>query len=109
MLEGKILNYKLKGLTYQKDETTQFIVVVTAAVRLRDARSGETLWEEPVVAGETTYYTRAAGQSSDRLRGNAAAFLPVVRSFATEEENHAASEALEQLASDIFYRTVEPW
>ncbi len=109
ILEGKILNYKLKGLTYQKDETTQFIVVITAAVRLREVQSGTTLWEEPVVAGETTYYTRAAGQSSDRLRGNAETFLPTVRSFASEEENRAASEALEQLASDIFYRVVEPW
>jgi hypothetical protein len=43
------------------------------------------------------------------LRGNAATFLPTVRSFPTEEENRGASEALEQLASDIFYRTVEPW
>jgi hypothetical protein len=32
-----------------------------------------------------------------------------VRSFATDEENRAAAEALEQLATDIFYRTVEPW
>ncbi len=61
------------------------------------------------MAGETTFYTRAAGQSSDRLRGNAEAFVTTVRSFSSEEENRAASEALEQLASDIFYRTVEPW
>jgi hypothetical protein len=43
------------------------------------------------------------------LRGNAEVYLPSVRSFATEEENRGASEALEQLASDIFYRTIEPW
>jgi len=61
------------------------------------------------MAGETTYYTRAAGHTSDRLRGNVETFLTTVRSFPTEEENRAASEALEQLASDIFYRTIEPW
>lgn len=109
-LEGVILNYNLKGLTYDvRDEVTQFLMVVTAGVRLTDQKSGEVLWEEKVMTGETTFYTREAGQSSDRLRGNAETFVPTVRSFPTEEENHAASEALEQLASDIFYRTVEPW
>jgi hypothetical protein len=110
IVEGKILDYRLRGLTYdQDDEVTQFLVVVTAAVRVTDTESGEVLWQEPLMAGETSYYTRAAGQSSDRLRGNAEVFLPTVRSFASEEENRAASEALEQLASDIFYRTIEPW
>ena len=110
ILEGVILDYKLKGLTFDADdEVTQFLLVVTAGVRLTDQNTGEVLWEEPMMAGETTMYTRAAGQSSDRLRGNAETFLPTVRSFPTDEENRAASEALEQLASDIFYRTIEPW
>lgn len=110
LLEGVILDYSLKGLTYDRnDEVTQYLLVITAGVRVTDLRSGEVLWEEKVMAGETSYYTRAAGQSSDRLRGNAEIFLPTVRSFASDEENRAAAEALEQLASDIFYRTVEPW
>jgi hypothetical protein len=110
LLEGVILNYNLKGLTYDvNDEVTQFLLVVTAAARLTDRATGEVLWEEPLMAGESSYYTRASGQSSDRLRGNAEAYLATVRSFATEEENRGASEALEQLASDIFYRTIEPW
>jgi hypothetical protein len=110
LLEGVILNYQLKGLTFdQNDEVTQYLLVITAGVRLTDVQKGEVLWEEKLMAGETSYYTRAAGQSSDRLRGNAEVFLPPVRSFATDEENRAAAEALEQLASDIFYRTVEPW
>lgn len=110
LVVGAITGYRLKGLTYdENDEVTQFLCVVTAAVRLTDAQTGEVLWDEPLMAGETSFYTRAAGQSSDRLRGNAEAFLPTVRSFTTEEENRGASEALEQLASDIFYRTLEPW
>jgi hypothetical protein len=32
-----------------------------------------------------------------------------VRSFQTDAENQAAAEALEQWASSIFYRTIEPW
>lgn len=110
LIEGKILNYSLRGLTYdQNDEVTQFLVVITASVRVTDTETNQVLWQEALMSGETSYYTRAAGQSSDRLRGNAEVFLPTVRSFATEEENRAASEALEQLASDIFYRTIEPW
>ena len=110
LLEGVILNYQLKGLTFDaNDEVTQYLLVITAGVRLTDVQKGEVLWEEQIMAGETSYYTRAAGQSSDRLRGNAEVFLPPVRSFSSDEENRAAAEALEQLASDIFYRTVEPW
>lgn len=110
MLEGVILDYSLKGLTFdQEDRVTQFLAVVSGGARLTDTETGEVIWEEPLFAGETTFYTRAAGQSSDRLRGNAEAYLSTVRSFGSEEENRAASEALEQLASDIFYRTVEPW
>jgi hypothetical protein len=110
LMEGVILDLKLKGLTYdQKDEATQFLMVISAGVRLTDQATGKVLWEDPAMSGETSFYTRAAGQSSDRLRGNAETFLPAVRSFSSEEENRAASEALEQLASDIFYRTVEPW
>ncbi len=110
VLEGVILDYQLKGITYdENDEVTQFLCVVLAGARLTDSHTGTVLWEEPRMAGETSFYTRASGQSSDRLRGNAEAFLPTVRSFASEEENRGASEALEQLASDIFYRTVEPW
>ncbi len=109
-IEGVILDYKLKGLTYDaRDEVTQFLAVITAGVRLTNQKTGEVIWEEKLMTGETTYYTREAGQSSDRLRGNSETFVPTVRAFSTEEENRAASEALEQLASDIFYRTVEPW
>lgn len=110
LLEGVILDYTLKGLTYdQNDEVTQFLCVVTAGARLTDQKTGERLWEDRYLAGETSFYTQASGQSSDRLRGNAETYLPTVRSFTSEEENRGASEALEQLASDIFYRTVEPW
>lgn len=110
LMEGVILGYSLRGLTYdEKDEATQFLLVITAGVRVTDQETGEVLWEEPLMAGETSFYMRASGQSSDRLRGNAEVFLPSVRSFSSEEENRAASEALEQLASDIFYRTIEPW
>lgn len=110
LLEGVITNYRLKGLTFDaNDNASQYLLVISAGVRVTDQLSGKVLWEEQVMSGETSFFTQAAGQTADRLRGNAETFLPAVRSFPSEEENRAASEALEQLASDIFYRTVEPW
>lgn len=110
VLDGVIRDYQLKGLSFDKDDNvTQFLLVITAGVRLTDRETGEAIWEDPGMVGETSFYTRAAGQSSDRLRGNAEAFLTTVRAFSSEEENRGAAEALEQLASDIFYRTIEPW
>jgi hypothetical protein len=110
VLEGVITDYSLKGLTYDdEDRVTQFLCAVEAGARLTDRRTGDVVWQEKAMYGETSFYTAASGQSSDRLRGNAEVFLPSVRSFASEEENRGASESLEQLASDIFYRTLEPW
>lgn len=110
LLEGVILDMHRKGLMHDKDDNvTQAVLVITAAARLTDLKTGKVLWEEPVLAGETSFSTKSSGMTSDRLRGNAEAYMITVRSFATEEENQAATEALEQLASDIFHRVVEPW
>lgn len=110
VLEGIILSYNLRGLTFdQDDEVTQFLTIITAGARLSDAATGEILWQDELVSGETTFYTRQTGQTADRLRGNAGAYIPTVRSFASDEENRGASEALEQLATELFYRTVDPW
>ncbi|MCX8064387.1 MAG: LPS assembly lipoprotein LptE [Candidatus Hydrogenedentes bacterium] len=110
LIEGVLLDYQRKGLTYDvRDETTQFLIVLTAGVRVTDQKTGKILWQDQLIAGESTFFSRAAGQSSDRLRGNVEAYLLPVRSFPSDEENRAVSEAIEQLASDIFYRTVEPW
>jgi hypothetical protein len=110
VVEGVIRNYDLEGMTYDRDdEVTQFMCKVTVGVRVMDQRAGKPLWEEPQLVNETLFYTRAAGPSSDRLRGNAETFLSSVRSFASVEEDRGASEALEQIASEIFIRTVDPW
>ena len=110
LIEGMITGLARRGLmTDRNDEVTQSLITITAGVRLTDRATGQVLWEDPAMTGENTFYTRAAGLSSDRLRGNAEVFLPAVRSFPTDEENRAAAEALEQLATVIFHRVVEPW
>jgi len=110
IVTGTIIDYRLRGLTFDRnDEVTQFQTFIVASVEVVDAHTGDVLWTDPRVTGQTSYVTAATGGSSDRLRGNAQAFLPAVRAFQSDEENQAASEALERLAADIFYRTVEPW
>ena len=110
IIEGTITDYRMKGLIFDDDdEPTQLRCVIECDVRLVDLGSGEVLWEEKGLPGESTYYTRGSGQSPEGLRGNAQVYLPTVRSFAGEEENRVASEVLEQLASNIFFRTIEPW
>lgn len=110
IVTGTILDYSLRGLTFDRDdEVSQFQTFISASVEVSDARTGEVLWRDPRITGQTSFVTAATGGSSDRLRGNAQAFLPTVRAFQSDEENQAASEALERLAADIFYRTVEPW
>lgn len=110
VVTGTILDYGLHGLTFDRnDEVTQFQLFVVASVRVTDTRTGDVLWSDPRMVGGTSFSTANTGSSSDRLRGNVQTFLPTVRSFQTDEENQAASEALERLASDVFYRTIEPW
>jgi len=110
VVTGTITGYSLNGLTFDEDdEVTQFEGFITANVSVTDTRTGDVLWQDPQVVGETSFTTGVVGSSSDRLRGNSQAFLEPVRSFQTAEENQAASEALERLAADIFYRTIDPW
>ena len=110
VVDGAILDYRLRGLSFDRnDDVTQFEMLVVARVQVTDTRTGDVLWQEARMIGETTFATAFTGPSSDRLRGNTQVFLPTVRSFQTPHENQAAAEALARLATDIFYRTIEPW
>ena len=106
---GTIEEYELKGTSIDDDgETTQYDVHVSARVRVIDPHTGDELWNEKVTS-ITSYSTLRTETASHRLRGNAQIELPVVRSFQSDQENRAASEALEVVAAEIFYRTIEPW
>lgn len=107
IVDGTILDYELRGITFDNDDDViQFEMSVRAQVRVIDPRTSDVLWTSGSLRSEASYFT---GSSAGRLRGNAQSFLPSVRSFQTDAENQAAAEALEQLASSIFYRTIEPW
>ena len=85
ILEGVILDYDRKGLTYDSDdEVTQFLCFVTAGARLTDARTGKVLWEDDQRVGETTFSTRAAGQG--RLKQQVAASEDLAGAIKTVQE-----------------------
>lgn len=110
LLEGAVLDYNLRGLAFdQDDDPTQFEMSIIARVQVTDARTGEILWQDSNMFGDTSFATAVVGPASRRPRGNTQVFLPTVRSFQTDHENFAAAEALERLATDIFFRTIEPW
>jgi hypothetical protein len=109
IVTGSITEYELKGqVTDVNDEVTQFEMRMWTKVRVFDPKTGEELWSDDV--SSVTYYSTLRGDTpSHRLRGNTQVEMQVVRSFQTDRENRAAAEALEIVASDIFYRTIEPW
>lgn len=109
IVEGSIVDYDLRGLTFgDDDQPLQFLNEVEVHVTVRDARTGQLLWSDRI-SSETVFLTEGTPLASSRLRGNTAEFALEVRSFRTADENRAATEALEQVASEIFIRTVEPW
>lgn len=109
IVEGVIMDYDLTGLTFgEDDQPLQFLNEFEVLVSVRDARTGEQLWTD-LISSETVFLTEGTPLASSRLRGNTSEFALEVRSFRTADENRAATEAIEQVASEIYLRTVEPW
>ena len=108
-LETDIKGYSLAPLTYDdEDRVVQFRVAVIAAARLVDAGSGKELWLEDRVRG-TSFFVSGGLVPSVKPRGNTDFFSSTVRSFPSGNEGEATTEALEDLASQILYLTVERW
>ena len=89
-LSGEILEYVLEPYTYGAYETDveQYRIQVRTSVSLKDAITGEIVWEEKLMEGDATYY----------LTGSLAQ---------TEEE--ALELALYELAKKVVSRTIKAW
>ncbi len=108
-LETDIRGYSLTPITYDdQDRVVQFQVNVVAAARLSDARTGEELWRDESVRGTSSFMSSRYAPSTTP-RGNTDFFASTVRSFPSGNEGEAATEALEDLASQVLYLTVEHW
>lgn len=108
VLEGAILDYERKGSTFSDDEPANLFTELEVQVEVYNHRTNEVLWSDEIT-GESSFFSTSRTLPVSRLRGNAEVYTIPVRSFRTNEENQAASEIIEDIASKILLRTVEPW
>lgn len=108
-LETDIRGYSLTPITYDdEDRVVEFQTAIVAAARLSDARTGEELWRDESIRGKSSFMSSRYAPSTI-TRGDTDFFAPAGRSFPSGNEGEAATEALEDLASQILYLTVERW
>ena len=108
-LETDIMGYRLDPMAYnRKDGASEFRVTVAASAKLVDTRTGKQLWGDPQVQGTSTFMVSSLVPAVTP-RGNTEFFASTVRSFPSGNEGEAATEALENLASQILLLTVERW
>jgi hypothetical protein len=108
-LETDIMGYRLEPMAYDRaDGASEFRVTVVASATLVDTRTGKQLWGDPQVQGRSTFMVSRLVPAVTP-RGNTEFFAPTARSFPTGNEGEAAAEALENLASQMLYLTVERW
>lgn len=108
-LETDIMGYRLDPMAYDREDgASEFRVTVVASARLVDTRTGKQLWGDPQVQGTSTFMVSSLVPATTP-RGNTGFFASTVRSFPSGNEGEAATEALENLASQILLLTVERW
>lgn len=108
-LETDIMGYSLDPMAYNRaDGASEFRVTVVASARLVDTRNGKQVWGDPQVQGTSTFMVSSLVPAVTP-RGNTEFFASTVRSFPSGNEGKAATEALENLASQLLYLTVERW
>jgi hypothetical protein len=109
LLETDIKEYRLDPMAYdRRDGATEFRVTVVATARLLDTATGKQLWGNPRVQGTSSFMVSRLVPAVTP-RGNTEFFAPTVRSFPSGNEGEAVTEALENLASQLLYLTVERW
>lgn len=117
ILKGAVTKYELDPLVEtDDDQIAQFRVFITATCTLIDAKTGLPIWKD--VQAEGKPYLDVLGGSSfysihttfeAEPRGTTDFFLKEVRSFPTRNEGEGASEAIEDLANNIFLQTIDLW
>lgn len=89
VLEANLISFDQEGLRFTGlERIEEYRVYVTLSLKLRDAKTGEILWEEPNFSGDASYFVLGPRASS---RGQ------------------AAERAIERLARNTVDRIVEDW
>lgn len=89
ILEGDLVALDQEGLRFTGLEgVEEYRLYVVTALRLKNAKTGDIIWEEPNFSGDSTYFVTGARAIS---------------------RNAAAEQAIERLARNIADRIVEDW
>lgn len=89
ILKMDMLAYEQEGLRFnQLESVEEYRLYIVMGLKLVDAKSGETLWEEPNFTGDTEYY---------------------VTEVTSLGEQRASLDAVDRLAHNIVDRIVEDW
>ena len=89
ILETDLVGFEQEGLRFTTLESVaEYKLFIVIALRLKDRKTGQIIWEEPNFTGDTEY------------------FVSQVRSLAREE---ASRRAVDRLARNVVDRIVEDW
>ena len=89
VLESELISMDQEGVRFTNLESVEeYRLYLVLAMRLRNTKTGEVIWEEPNFSGDAEY------------------FVSGVRSIAREE---AAQRAVDRLAHNVVDRIVEDW
>ena len=89
VLESELVSFDQEGLRFNNLESVEeYRLYLVLAMRLRNVKTGQIIWEEPNFSGDAEY------------------FVSGVRTIAREE---AAQQAVERLARNVVDRVVEDW
>lgn len=89
VLEGDLINYEQEGLRFTGlERIEEYRLYLVVSLRLRDGKTGATIWEEPNFSGDASY------------------FVIGPRAVSRAE---AADKAIERLARNVVDRIVEDW
>ena len=89
VLEGDLIGFEQGGVRFTGlERIEEYRLYVIVALRLRDRRTGDIIWEEPDFSGDTSYFVTGP--------------RAVSRTLATDK-------AIERLARNVVDRIVEDW
>ena len=109
ILRGEIIQYEIGSITYDREDMpAQFRVRVVAKVDLYDPDTDETLWSEDRMEGISSFIVRGRARAV-RPRGQTDLSVSSIDSFPSANQGEGTAEAIDDLASTIFYRTVDYW
>ena len=89
ILEGDLVGFDQEGVRFTGlERIEEYRLYVVTALRLKDRKTGQVIWEEPNFSGDSSYFVQGSRATS---------------------RNEAADKAMDRLARNVVDRIVEDW